>query len=132
MSLRLSRFTSWAIAVAIAASGTGTASAQLKPVAADQTQSRSAYNVAITCYIANGNAMAMREGAGDQAKAKIYEAQAHKSYDLAFGLGKELAFPNDRIEQDIARAQSSELPLMVKDQSVFLKIVAECRYYNLM
>lgn len=103
------------------------------PVAAQQTSTlTTSYDLAIRCFVANGNARGDRQRAGDQAGAARYERQARQSFDAASTFGVALGYSRERIERDMQTRMDRELPLMVRDNSYFRNVVAQCRGVGLM
>lgn len=102
-------------------------------IADSSTQdTRAAYDAALKCFVANGNAEGERRRAGDQAGAARYDATAKQSFDGAVKLGRMLGLTNRQMNHDLDAVQDSELPRMVRDRSYFLDAVATCKGLGLM
>lgn len=93
---------------------------------------RGAYDLALKCFVANGNARAERQAAGDDASAASYEAYARRSFDAAVFLGQRLGYTGSRINQDFGLTETRELPSMVADPSYARQAAAMCKSAGLM
>jgi hypothetical protein len=101
-------------------------------IAGSSADTQAAYQAALKCYVANGEARAERLDAGDKAGAERYYASGQRSFDGALKLGRMLGFANRRLNHDIDGTQAKELPLMVRDRKYFISAVADCKGLGLM
>ncbi len=102
-------------------------------VADDTMQNtRAAYDAALKCFVANGNAEGERRDAGDHEGAARYDASGKRSFDAAVKLGQMLGLTNRQMNHDLDTAQAIELPKMVKDRDYFIDAVATCKGLGLM
>ena len=102
------------------------------PQAATAQDTRAAYDAALKCFVANGNAEAERRDAHDAAGAARYDATGKQSFDAAMKLGRMLGLANRQLNHDLDAIQAAELPRMVKDRVYFINAVAVCKGLGLM
>ncbi len=100
--------------------------------AGSDADTRAAYQAALKCFVANGNAEGERRRAGDQTGAARYDATAKQSFDGAVKLGQMLGLSNRQMNDDLDAAQATELPRMIKDRAYFIDAVASCKGLGLM
>lgn len=100
--------------------------------AQNATATRSAYDAALKCFVANGHADGVQRRAGNVASADRYQASARTSFDAALRLGATLGFANQRINEDLGIVQARELPALVNDPAYFRQTVNVCRGLGLM
>lgn len=96
------------------------------------TAATAAYDTAILCFVANGNASEDRRRANDPVGADRYDANAKRSFDTAVRLGASLRYSNERINADLGVRMDRELARMVREPAYYRQIVANCRAYGLM
>lgn len=92
---------------------------------------RTAYGIAMQCFVADGVASGDSEDAGDQAKAVAFDAKAKRSFDAAMNLGDALHYSDTRVNRDMGIAQAAELPRMVKDKAYLKRTLDLCATANL-
>ena len=118
------------LALAIAA-----VSASLSPVAA-QTPSRektqAAYELAMKCFVANGFAESIGLDDHDEQGAAYFKGKGKIAFDKAVNLGKQLGYPNERINGDFNAYRQRELPRMFKENGYFRSTAELCKAYGLM
>lgn len=100
--------------------------------AVSDADTRAAYQAALKCFVANGEAGAERRTAGDQAGLARYDATAKQSFDGAVKLGRMLGLTNRQMNGDLDATQAKELPRMVGDRAYFIDAVATCKGLGLM
>lgn len=102
------------------------------PAVASDTGDRAAYGYAIKCYVANAMASDDFERKGNSARSAVYEANAKRSFDGAVTIGRKLGYSNRQLNQDLDRAQSEEMPHMVRDAAYYRDAIATCKALGLM
>ena len=100
--------------------------------AATTQDTRAAYDAALKCFVANGNAEGERRDAHDAAGAARYDTTGKQSFDAAMKLGRMLGLTNRQLNRDLNAVQATELPRMVKDRAYFIDAVATCKGLGLM
>jgi hypothetical protein len=93
--------------------------------------SRSAYDWAVKCFVANGSARGTSSDGGDAAKAAAFERRARVSFDTASALADKLGYSGSRFNQDLGLAQAQELPKFVKDLTYLQSTEATCKALGL-
>jgi hypothetical protein len=93
--------------------------------------SRSAYDWAVKCFVANGSARGTSSDGGDAVKAAAFERRARVSFDTASALADKLGYSGSRFNQDLGLAQAQELPKFVKDLAYLRSTEATCKALGL-
>ena len=93
---------------------------------------RGAYDAALKCFVANGYLKGTFEKSGDSANASLFDARAHKAFDLAFSYGDMLHLSQQQVKADISRTSDPELRKLLTDGSYLTVIAKDCKYWGMM
>jgi hypothetical protein len=93
---------------------------------------RSAYDAAMTCFVAAGVAAGDFKKAGNVEKASALEGKARTSFDTAVRLGRSLGYTGEHMDEDFGLTQTRELPRMMSDTAYYRSEVAICKALGLM
>ena len=87
---------------------------------------RSAYQLAMECFVAEGVARGYDLNVGDKARADELERRARVSFDTAVKLGNELGYTGTRVNEDLGLTQSEEVPKFYRDIQYLKAQIAKC------
>jgi len=87
---------------------------------------RSAYRLAMECFVAEGVARGYDLHVGDTARADALERRARVSFDTAMKLGDELGYSGTRMNEDLGLTQSAEVPKFDHDVNYLKSQIAKC------
>ncbi|MDO9223609.1 MAG: hypothetical protein Q7U20_07845 [Caulobacter sp.] len=93
---------------------------------------REGYGYAMKCYVANSLTANSFEKRGDAAKAQQYNANAKRSFDVAWKLGRALGLSDRTINADLDQTEANELPTMMLVAGRYRDAVARCKALGLM
>ncbi len=126
--------TRWLSAAVLALSACFGASAATADSAEDAAAraNRSAYEIAMKCFVVNGMASGDYQKKHDTEMTALYDNKAHASFNVALKLGYALGYSNDRVSADFDLAQTRELPRLVSDLDYYKSAVASCKAVGLM
>ena len=93
---------------------------------------RSAYEAAMTCFVANGIVTGDKRQSGDKKQEAVFEAKARQSFDIAVQLGHKLGYSGTHINEDFGLAQAREIGRLMTDSAYFRRTAATCKALGLM
>lgn len=87
---------------------------------------RSAYQLTMKCFVAEGVARGYDLHVGDTARADALERRARVSFDTAMKLGDELGYSGTRMNEDLGLTQSAEVLKFDHDINYLKAQIAKC------
>ncbi len=88
---------------------------------------RTAYEFAMTCYVAYGTARGNALDVGRKPEAATYEARSRKAFNMAVNLGNALGYSGTHENEDFGLAEARELPKFVKDRAYLNQTLTACQ-----
>lgn len=93
---------------------------------------RRAYDISVTCFVANVVAEGSWKDRGETERARRYGATAEIAFNAAVRMGQVLGLTGVRVQADLDQAVDSQMAPMMRDQAYFDRVVGQCRSVGLM
>jgi len=104
----------------------------LAATALDDDARQTAYLLGIKCYIANGVATSDARYNADGSHSDQFQANAKKSYDFIWYMGRQIGKSDALIQEDIDSYQTMMPGAFLRDDAIFQRVRYECHRVGLM